>query len=402
MLSMSKLIPQFIVHILSLAVMLFPHLSFARNEYEYTALCNLYKMTNGLNWKWNQTFDDDYLISSNEVLSNTSTWDCSDGSTSDPCNDNWQGVNCTHDTLDGEKTIINLSLESMNITGPCPSFFNLSNLLNLDLGINAISGSLPQVLSTKLLRYNVRANNFTGTISGSFSTFKSLVSWQTSANNLHGTIPGFFGNFTELRRLGIYSNRHTGIVPESIYKIQTLEYLRIFDNLLTGRLPSSLSSLTNMLFFEIHTNRFHGTVPPDAASMRKLITFEINNNYFTGSLPDLSNSIELLDFYVHNNDLSGKLPNFDRLLNLSDIVVSGNNFHGSLHDTFRVTFPNLRVAAFSDNAFTGQLPLYLFESSKLETFSVSENCVLSEISPNICLATKLKYLGISGLTASPQ
>lgn len=391
---MSKHIARFHLHVLLLALMLFPHPSFARNEYEYTTLCNLYKMTNGSNWAWAQTSD--------VYSSNTAAWDCSDDSTSDPCIDNWQGVTCSNSTFGSEPTINSLSLIAMNISGPCPSFFNLSNLLSLDLSRNSISGSLPQVPNTELVRYNVRSNNFTGAISESFSKFKSLRSWQTSLNNLHGTIPNFFANFTKLQRFTIHSNKHTGTIPESFYEIQTLAYFRIFDNLFTGRLPNSLGSLTNMIFFEIHMNRFYGTIPPDAANMRKLRTFDIHENSFTGPLPDLSNCFELLDFYVHNNDLSGKLPNLGGLLNLTNIAVSANNFHGSLHDIFRVTLPKLQLAAFSDNAFTGQLPGNLFNSSVLYTFSASENCMYSEIPSNICLASNLKYLGISGLSVAPQ
>ena len=197
-------------------------------------------------------------------------------------------------------------------------------------------------------------------------------------------------------------NKHTGTVPEEIFKIRTLQFLTLFGNSFTGQLPNSQWSFTNLLFFEIFNNKLSGTIPVEATKMQKLITFKINNNLFRGTLPDFSNCFQLSDFYVHDNDLSGKLTNFGRLFSLVNFAVSRNNFHGSLNDVFRIPLPKLQVADFNDNQFTGKLPAALFNSAVLGLFTASENCMDGEIPPDICLSRNLTYLGISGMTVSPQ
>jgi len=394
--SKSKAFLEFPFH-LTVLLLIFTNLvnhAFARNEYDFQALCNLYSTTNGPYWNWNKTLSaDDYFYSVTE----NAQWDCSDSSISDPCADSWFGVSCANSS--GKVT--RLDLFSMNVTGRCPPLLNLSNLIFLDLATNHLSGSLPQISSLKLKSFNLRDNRFSGIISSIFSTLKALEVWRTSVNQLSGSLPNFFESLPALIRIGVHSNRHDGTIPSGIYKISSLRYLRLSENSFSGRLPSTLSSLKDMEYFEIFQNSITGTLPADISYMRKLITFQVNDNMISGTLPDFSDCKNISDIYVHHNRLVGTLsPSLGLLSELHNLAVSSNMFHGSLQSVFRYPMQQLRVADFSANMFTGALPSALFNSSMLTDFMASENCILSEIPADICFATNLSNLAISGLSVS--
>ena len=95
------------------------------------------------------------------LYSNTSgaSWTVSTGwNTTTPCSTPWFGVIC-----DGTNTTITgLNLSSNNLAGPLPATLgDLTNLLELDLHGNALTGTIP-TLPANLITLNLHNNQLTG------------------------------------------------------------------------------------------------------------------------------------------------------------------------------------------------------------------------------------------------
>ena len=102
----------------------------AVSEIEYNALYALYNATNGQNWVWHGS---------------SSHWNFSFPGSSDPCEDQWQGVTCN--PLKTHVTQIHLNL--YNLVGKIPAELgSLSSLQYLFLSSNQLTGTIPAELGS--------------------------------------------------------------------------------------------------------------------------------------------------------------------------------------------------------------------------------------------------------------
>ena len=165
---------------------------------DFTALAQLFDLTNGPNW------------------TNNTGWltDC------DPCN--WYGITC-----DGNGRVIDIILQVNNLTGPLPQeITQLTYLRNLHLGVNNITGSIPIGLGALVHMQNLWLHN----------------------NNLSDTIPADIGNSNALQR--IYFNNNVdleGSIPSSFGDISSLLVLRTYNTALSGCYLANLERLCNQL-----------------------------------------------------------------------------------------------------------------------------------------------------------
>jgi len=154
--------------------------------------------------------------------------------------------------------VVNLSHNSL--TGPIPEDFGsrMSNAVNLkviDFKYNRISGSIPksiELLSSKLVEFDLSSNNLNGPIPDAIGNFKSLEGLFLSNNRLSGPIPPSITRSTmSLSQIFLQGNELSGTLPASFSDLPFLKNLFIDGNKLTGAVPQELCDRNlNAIFFQ--------------------------------------------------------------------------------------------------------------------------------------------------------
>eukprot|EP01029_Cantina_marsupialis_P001385 TRINITY_DN11173_c0_g1_i1.p1 TRINITY_DN11173_c0_g1~~TRINITY_DN11173_c0_g1_i1.p1 ORF type:complete len:251 (-),score=57.59 TRINITY_DN11173_c0_g1_i1:566-1318(-) len=193
-------------------------------ESQRSALEQLYKNTNGINWKNNDGW-----------LQNA-----------DYCT--WYGVLCTPYTrLVGE-----IHLPNNNLSGHLSSsLVGLHALKVLDLTNNNLSGAIPNHLGQLV---NLRLLNL-------------------GYNQLRGPLPNDLVNITtpypSLKELNLNNNRINGVIPSDFFGPK--------------KLPA-FNPRPGLMVFNLRYNLLEGGVPTNVKNMYKLTTFLVNDNKMDGSI----------------------------------------------------------------------------------------------------------------------
>ena len=114
-----------------------------------------------------------------------------------------------------------------------PELGNLANLEFLDIGVNRLTGSIPEELGhlAKLEFFDVGQNLLTGSIPPQLGNLLRLRSFIVGANSLTGEFPRALGQLAFLHTLAIDRNMLSGCVPASL-NVETARIgdLRFCDN----------------------------------------------------------------------------------------------------------------------------------------------------------------------------
>ncbi|XP_028778317.1 probable inactive receptor kinase At2g26730 [Neltuma alba] len=155
---------------------------------------------------------------------------------SDPCIDEWYGVQC----YSGAKFVRNIVLED---------------------------------------------SGFTGTLdAASLCTLQLLQGLSLKNNNLHGVIPEEIGMCKTLSLLYLSGNNFSGDLPLSISLLGNLKRIDVSDNNFSGELPD-MSHITGLLSFQAQNNEFTGEIPNFVFS--NLQEFNVSNNNLQGPISDV-------------------------------------------------------------------------------------------------------------------
>ena len=405
---------------------------------EVSALEEFFNSTNGGGWAWR------YPLS---VYGNK--WNFSDPDV-DPCNSHWQGLTCTNFS-----TVYALSLASYNLNGVVPSSIsNLSyltsfqvkyntirgripsslcdckNLSNLNMAYNFLSGNVPDCLLNdlrKLAFLDFESNLLTGTIPEIKQYQVKMKYFSLSINYLHGSIPSTLALYSQIQELYIFGNLLIGEIPESfvnlthlevlalntnylsgsipsgIYSISSLRYIYFHQNYLTGCLPP-LGALKNLVYLSLYENTLTGPIPPSIADLTYLRVLSLDDNYFSGLLPPGLGELKFLqqlDLYACF--FSGNLPqSLSNLSNVQILLLNENFFSGNPSASFNPNLQlNLEQVDFSNNIFTGQLPVGLF-GPRLRTLASVQTCFREEIPKEICNSLSLESIVIDAIGSGGQ
>ncbi|XP_044487589.1 probable inactive receptor kinase At2g26730 [Mangifera indica] len=185
--------------------------------------------TRGQNWGWNTS--------------------------SDPCNDKWEGVSCDDTTQHFVKRIV---LEG----------FNLSGILD----------------------------------SSSVCTAKSLAVLSLKGNNISGILPEDISSCKQLTHLFLSGNRFTGKLPDSLSQLSNLKRLEIANNSFSGELPD-VARISGLITFYVENNQLSGGIPD--FDFLNLQDFSVSNNNFSGPIPDVKGRFNA-DSFSGNPGLCGK------------------------------------------------------------------------------------------------
>ncbi|KAF6250975.1 hypothetical protein COO60DRAFT_706094 [Scenedesmus sp. NREL 46B-D3] len=215
-----------------------------------------------------------------------------------------------------------LALFATNITGSIPpELGSMTALQELDLSTNYLTGTIPPQLGNlrNLQSLNLGYNGFTdigevlgGRLPASFARLTNLRMLMLEHNYLTGTLPDLCSSRMQLEAISLRNNLLTG--PATQFGDCHLTALDISDNSFTGLLPvprSRNSTNWNRLqVYRANNNFFQGRLPQFAfGEAPMLAALMLSNNSLTGALPISWTLLPWLTTVdASNNELSGTLP----------------------------------------------------------------------------------------------
>ncbi|KAJ3250702.1 hypothetical protein HDU77_006430 [Chytriomyces hyalinus] len=204
----------------------------------------------------------------------------------------------------------------------------------------------------RVVRIALASSNLEGVLPD-FSKLTELVDLRLEINLLSGRIPTSIGALTKLTIIDIGNNGFTGDIPSSISQMSALQELYIGFNRLTGEIPSSLSSMASHLrVINMAGNQLMGSLPTSYGALTLLTELELQNNLLTGPIPSEYGSFtQMSDLRLSGNQLTGSIPDELLLLPTAGVVYfQENNLSGPLSPawTARKSFNG------SSNCFDGQ------------------------------------------------
>ena len=150
-------------------------------------------------------------------------------------------------------------------TDPCSCSTNFNNqyircdkgsIIDINLGGVGVTGTIPASFGamTDLKLLWLMSNQLTAP--PSFETQTQLEDLDLSWNNMSGSIPSVWSELSQLTALDVYSNALTGTIPQSIGNLSQLKHLCFGKNHLLGTIPTSMSELTNLETLNLEENQF--------------------------------------------------------------------------------------------------------------------------------------------------
>lgn len=194
-------------------------------------------------------------------------------------------------------------------------FFNLRDLVYVDLSQNNLSGEVDVLFAPALQYANFGHNNFTSI--NSFKKFKrsqqtltvcdvSHNSINTSASDLmrnvppnieqlivsknpiYGPLPTTLEALTNLRRFDMSMNSLSGELPDFSSVYSHLQVLDLSDQIsegLVGKIPESLANLTFLSTLDLAGNQLSNIIPPVLGNMGQLRVLNLSSNKLSQTIP---------------------------------------------------------------------------------------------------------------------
>lgn len=200
-----------------------------------------------------------------------------------------------------------------NEVGSRPVCNSNQELLNLELNLNNLGGTLPvelALLSNSLERITLR---------GGPSKF------------LSGTLPRELGHLTKLQVFFVRGNNLSGVVPHDVGYWSRLEQLDLSRNRLEGPLPTEIGNFRNLVFFEVSSNNLSGVLPTQMGMMTKCTQVFFEDNNLLSSIPTEFGNLSMLKEIKGGGNILLSLPSeLGRLTNANTISFQGCNIPGRL------------------------------------------------------------------------
>ena len=231
-------------------------------------------------------------------------------------------------------------------------------------------------------------------------------------NNLSGGFPEHI--FESLRSLDVGHNQLVGKLPRSLRFFSNLEVLNVESNRINDTFPFWLSSLSKLQVLVLRSNAFHG--PIHEATFPELRIIDISHNHFNGTLPteyfvkwsamsslgkneDQSNEKYMGSGLYYQDSMvlmnKGVAMELVRILTIYTAVdFSGNRFEGEIPKSIGL-LKELLVLSLSNNAFSGHMPSSMGNLTALESLDVSQNKLTGEIPQELGDLSFLAYMNFS-------
>lgn len=162
-----------------------------------------------------------------------------------------------------ELSTSSISIQHCGLNGSIPEvYIKDSNLITLNLNLNALIGSIPNSISNlPLQELQLGVNGFNGNIPDAIGDIKSLATLNLGTNSLSGTIPSSMQKLTGLQFLFLDSNHLTGEIPQWIGNFSLLKNLNLNSNQLNGSIPQSIANLPLLSTALFNVNQLSGELP---------------------------------------------------------------------------------------------------------------------------------------------
>ncbi len=268
------------------------------SQAEWQTLVNLYNSTGGAGW-----------------VSNTNWSGAGSGPSGSECT--WAGVTCNA----AGDAVTKLTLYNNHMSGPLPDLSGLSNLTDVQLSGNQLTGSLLGVTALIHLQSLVAGyNHFSGSVPD-LSALSSLQDIDLQQAGFSGPLPALPAS---LQSAAFASNAMTG----NLSGIEGLPNLQTFNgsnNHFSGSVPN-IGTMPSLTFFSAGNNQLTGTIPSLAGLNLSFLI--LSQNQLTGRIPDLSAQTNLFELALYSNFLSGPVPALDGLHGLGLIQIGDNRLTG--------------------------------------------------------------------------
>ncbi|XP_039158901.1 LOW QUALITY PROTEIN: receptor-like protein EIX2 [Eucalyptus grandis] len=315
--------------------------------------------------------------------------------------------------LDMSQNFSKLSVN--NITGDITDFINGlarcndSNLENLDLGNNQLSGNLPDSLGNlKKLRYlRFSSNSFQGSIPRTIGNSSSLKEFYVANNGMSG-IPESFGQLSTLVAVDLSENLWEGVVTEhhlaNLSSLTDLDLDKLSPNIsLAFNIAPGWIPPFKLRYLNIRSCQLGPEFPTWLRNQNHLKTVVLKNARISGTIPEwfLQLNLQLEELGVAYNQLTGKPPtsltfvddqsNVDLSSNsyegplpmwssnVTTLYLRDNHFSGPIPPNIGELMPRLTDLDISRNALNGTIPLSIGKMTNLTTLVISNNYLSGEI-----------------------
>ena len=248
---------------------------------EREILEELFKATNGENWKNNDGWLDDAV---------------------DMCD--WYGIKCLE-----EATIESILLGSNHLVGTTPkSLFELPNLKFLWLYSNPVTFSFAGIEKATSLRSLYLDSTGLESLEG-VGAATSLVELDVRFNRLRGSLPKEMDNLINLENFSGANNLLSGPVPEFLGNPR-LNSLFLGSNSFSGPLPP-FARLSELKSLDLSQNKLTGTIPEnllETADVTQSTFLDLSGNQLTGTAPGWLSRFDDLTVYLRDNRIEGLDP----------------------------------------------------------------------------------------------
>ncbi|KAJ1440757.1 Protein kinase-like domain superfamily [Sesbania bispinosa] len=313
----------------------------------------------------------------------------------DPCGPpSWPYVFCS-----GGR-VTQIQAKNLGLKGSLPPNFNqLSELQNLGLQRNNLSGMLPTFSGLSKLQFAfLDYNEFDAIPSDFFNGLTSIRVLSLEENPLNAStgwsFPMDLENSVQLTNLSLVHCNLVGPLPDFLGTLPSLTNLRLSDNIISGGIPASFGQSSSIQVLWLNDQDGGGmTGPIDAAQV------SYDSNLFCQSKPGLecAPEVTVLLYFLHNLDypsflttkwsgnepcgepwfglncnhnsevsiinlprqkLNGTLsPSLAKLDSLLEIRLAGNNITGNVPSNF-TELKSLRLLDLGDNNVEPPLPKF--------------------------------------------
>ncbi|XVE83800.1 hypothetical protein DITRI_Ditri16bG0116200 [Diplodiscus trichospermus] len=186
-----------------------------------------------------------------------------------------------------------------------------------------------------------------------FSAFPNLVYLDLGYHALSGSIPPQIGNLSSLNYLNLSSNYLTDELPSSLGKLTQLKVIDISYNSIEGSIPETLVNLKNLVALNLSGNNLHGYIPSEEPQSSNISTHSL--------IPCLLYSRVFLRYKAKSNLVTGQTPkngdlftiwNYDGKITYEEIITATEDFDirccistGGYGSVYRARLPSGKVVA---------------------------------------------------------